>query len=65
VWITHDLSVISGLADDVSVMYAGRIVESGSVDEILARPMHRIRAGFWIPCRAATCAAGRWRRFPA
>lgn len=45
VWITHDLSVISGLADDVSVMYAGRIVESGSVDEILARPMHPYTRG--------------------
>jgi peptide/nickel transport system ATP-binding protein len=40
VWITHDLSVIAGLADEVCVMYAGRIVESGSVDEILDRPMH-------------------------
>ncbi len=29
VWITHDLSVVAGLADDVCVMYAGRIVESG------------------------------------
>ncbi|HXF78478.1 MAG TPA: ABC transporter ATP-binding protein [Usitatibacter sp.] len=40
VWITHDLSVVAGLADEVCVMYAGRIVESGSVDEILDRPMH-------------------------
>jgi len=40
IWITHDLSVIAGLADDVCVMYAGRIVESGPVDEVLDRPMH-------------------------
>ncbi|HEX4332859.1 MAG TPA: ABC transporter ATP-binding protein [Usitatibacter sp.] len=40
VWITHDLSVVAGLADEVCVMYAGRIVESGSVDEILDRPVH-------------------------
>ncbi len=39
IWITHDLSVIAGLADEVCVMYAGRIVESGPVDEILDRPM--------------------------
>jgi len=45
IWITHDLSVISGLADEVCVMYAGRIVESGSVDEILARPMHPYTRG--------------------
>ena len=29
IWITHDLSVIAGLADTVSVMYAGKIVEQG------------------------------------
>src|ERR1035438_6087761 len=32
IWITHDLSVIAGLADEICVMYAGRIVEHGSVD---------------------------------
>ena len=45
IWITHDLSVIAGLADDVCVMYAGRIVESGPVDDILDRPMHPYTRG--------------------
>jgi len=45
IWITHDLSVIAGLADDVCVMYAGRIVESGPVDEVLDRPMHPYTRG--------------------
>jgi peptide/nickel transport system ATP-binding protein len=45
IWITHDLAVISGLADQVCVMYAGRIVESGSVDEILDRPLHPYTRG--------------------
>jgi len=45
IWITHDLSVISGLADDVSVMYAGRIVESGTVDDVLEHPMHPYTRG--------------------
>jgi peptide/nickel transport system ATP-binding protein len=45
VWITHDLSVIAGLADDVCVMYAGRIVESGPVDDVLDRPMHPYTRG--------------------
>jgi len=45
IWITHDLSVIAGLADEVCVMYAGRIVESGTVDEILDRPMHPYTRG--------------------
>ena len=40
VWITHDLSVVVGLADRICVMYAGRIVEQGSVDEVLDKPLH-------------------------
>jgi peptide/nickel transport system ATP-binding protein len=38
VMITHDLSVIAGFADRVAVMYAGRIVESGTVDEVFYGP---------------------------
>jgi peptide/nickel transport system ATP-binding protein len=40
IWITHDLSVVAGLADDIAVMYAGRIVETGPVDAVLDHPMH-------------------------
>lgn len=40
IWITHDLSVVAGLADTVSVMYAGRIVESGTVAQVLTQPRH-------------------------
>jgi len=45
IWITHDLSVIAGLADDVCVMYAGRIVEAGPVDDVLDRPLHPYTRG--------------------
>lgn len=40
IWITHDLSVVAGLADTVCVMYAGRIVESGTVQQVLEQPRH-------------------------
>lgn len=40
IWITHDLSVIAGLADTVSVMYAGKIVESGTAKQVLDQPRH-------------------------
>ena len=44
-WITHDLAVVAGLADDVCVMYAGRIVEQGTVDAVLDRPLHPYTRG--------------------
>lgn len=40
IWITHDLSVVAGLADRICVMYAGRIVEAGTTDEIIDQPEH-------------------------
>ncbi|HQS33062.1 ABC transporter ATP-binding protein [Polaromonas sp.] len=40
IWITHDLSVVAGLADTVSVMYAGKIVESGTALQVLEQPRH-------------------------
>jgi peptide/nickel transport system ATP-binding protein len=38
--ITHDLGVVANLADDVVVMYHGRVVESGPCEEIFKRPEH-------------------------
>ena len=38
--ITHDLGVIAEMADDVVVMYLGRVVESGPVDDIFHDPKH-------------------------
>ncbi|MGV9938175.1 ABC transporter ATP-binding protein [Streptomyces sp. NPDC003401] len=40
IFITHDLGVISNMADDLLVMYAGRAVERGSVKEVLRTPKH-------------------------
>lgn len=45
IWISHDLSVVAGLADRVAVMYAGRIIEQGGIDEIINRPGHPYTAG--------------------
>ncbi len=43
--ITHDLGVIAEVADRVAVMYAGKIVETGTVDEIFADPRHPYTRG--------------------
>jgi len=40
IFITHDLGVVAGMADRVAVMYAGQIIEYGSVDEIFYNPQH-------------------------
>jgi peptide/nickel transport system ATP-binding protein len=40
IWITHDLSVVASLADEVCVMYAGKLVERGPVDDVLDSPAH-------------------------
>ena len=43
--ITHDLGVVAEVADEVVVMYAGRVVESGPVDDIFADPQHPYTIG--------------------
>ena len=40
IMITHDLGVIAEVADEVNVMYAGRVVESGTLDQIFYDPQH-------------------------
>ena len=53
--ITHDLGVVNELADRIAVMYAGRIVEEGTREEVLARPAHPYTQGLL----AAMPARGR------
>ena len=43
--ITHDLGVVAEMVDDVIVMYAGRVVEQGTVDEVLLEPKHPYTMG--------------------
>ncbi|TJZ85544.1 ABC transporter ATP-binding protein [Paracoccus hibiscisoli] len=45
IWITHDLAVVSGLADRLAVMYAGRIIEAGPTAAIIANPRHPYTRG--------------------
>jgi len=40
IFITHDLGVVANMADKIAVMYAGKVVEYGSVDEIFYDPKH-------------------------
>jgi len=45
IWITHDLGVVAGMAQRVLVMYAGFIVEEGSVEALYANPRHPYTIG--------------------
>lgn len=55
IWITHDLTVVAGLADEVAVMYAGKIVEQGQVKSVIEQPLHPYSAGLLgsLPSRNA------------
>lgn len=45
IFISHDLGVVSQIADRVAVMYAGQVVETGACREVLARPAHPYTRG--------------------
>ena len=63
VLITHDLGVVAGVADRVLVMYAGRAVEIGAVDDVLLRPRHPYTLGL-LESLPRVDAEGRERLTP-
>ena len=64
IWITHDLSVVAGLADRVCVMYAGRIVEQGSVFDVLSRPRHPYTQGLLDSVPSRSVRGARLKQIP-
>jgi oligopeptide/dipeptide ABC transporter ATP-binding protein len=60
VFVTHDLAVVAEIADRVVVMYAGRVVEQGSVLDVLERPAHPYTIGLLAarPRPGQTCHGG-------
>ena len=47
IMITHDLGIVAEVCDDVAVMYAGRIVEEGSLEEVFGETMHPYTEGLF------------------
>jgi len=64
IWITHDLSVVAGLADELAVMYAGHIVEQGTVDDVLDRPLHPYTVGLIDSLPRHNACGQRLRQIP-
>jgi peptide/nickel transport system ATP-binding protein len=64
IWITHDLSVVAGLADRVCVMYAGRIVEQGSVVDVLTQPRHPYTQGLLDSVPSRSRRGARLKQIP-
>jgi len=64
IWITHDLSVVAGLADEVAVMYAGRIVEYGRVQDVLEQPQHPYTEGLIASLPSNNQRGQRLRQIP-
>jgi peptide/nickel transport system ATP-binding protein len=56
VYVTHDLAVLNGLATTVAVMYAGRIVEMGDLNQVFGSPMHPYTRGLMAAVPSPTRA---------
>ena len=63
-YITHDLSLVRQLADRLAVMYAGRVVEVGPVDEVLQHPLHPYTQGLLAAIPHAQTARGELAAIP-
>ena len=64
IWITHDLAVVAGIADRISVMYAGRIVEQGTTADIIDRPAHPYTRGLIGSVPSRNTRGGRLFQIP-
>jgi peptide/nickel transport system ATP-binding protein len=62
IWISHDLSVVASLADEIAVMYAGRIVEHGTVADVLDHPQHPYTRGLIDSLPSANARGARLRQ---
>lgn len=64
VWITHDMGVVAEVADEVAVMYGGRLVEHGSAAAVFTAPAHPYTQALLATARSARTGSAK-ERFPA
>src|SRR5262249_6690145 len=64
IWITHDLAVVSQIADRIGVMYAGQIVEEGPAERVINTPLHPYTRGLLDSIPARNRGRQRLRQIP-
>ena len=64
IWISHDLAIVSSLADRVIVLYLGRIVEFGPVADVLRAPLHPYTRGLLDSLPAMADPGQKLRQIP-
>jgi len=64
IWVSHDLAVVETIADTISVMYAGRIVESGPAADVIGRPAHPYTEGLLNSIPSRTTPGQRLNQIP-
>lgn len=64
IFITHDLGVVAGMADRVAVMYAGKVIEYGTVDEVFYNPQHPYTWGLLNSMPTTDTEAGSLQSIP-
>jgi len=64
VLITHDLGVVAEFADEIVVMYAGKVVERAETDSLFAQPKHPYTRGLLASLPTATSGTSERRRLP-
>jgi oligopeptide/dipeptide ABC transporter ATP-binding protein len=63
-FVTHDVGVARAIGDDVAVMYAGRLVETGPIEEVLAAPAHPYTAALLDALPSPEIPRGELRAIP-
>ena len=64
VFVSHDLALVAEVANSITVMYAGQIVEQGSVHDILTNPIHEYTRGLLGSVLSIEAGSGRLHQVP-
>lgn len=64
VFVSHDISVVAQICDDLVVMYGGRVMESGRTDQVIADPKHPYTQGLISAAMSVVGGGGRLQSIP-